>query len=393
MPMKVAEINEQIAHLSNVFLNIVTQRTLLESKLFPVNAYICVGFYQTYHHLYDVMRRVWSRITPEELAARSKTLLSPIQALSISYLWLYYSLARMGTIYNKHGGDPSGEPAEKREQWRWMLEHWYRLATNYFNTGKPTVAASGGVNLALNDDALSWVKENLQPVGENQVVKARRAIGSVDLYAFVDECEARAKIVNHGPYPFRENEILVVSEYTNLYDGRRPWLPWSATEARLPSSTLGVAMTIRGARATFNDIGTMIVEPGDYSRLVTRIAVYTRRNGTVVPLQLDELSAYGEAAETAQMELYMRFAEMDRRQLLLAGAEAYWRCFVRYTDIVGVTDEIDWKISSRVQEEYLPFFMTHDEDPAFARIKMKAIKMKTLPFLRERDPVLYYLPE
>ncbi|MEM3648710.1 MAG: hypothetical protein QW506_06060, partial [Thermoproteota archaeon] len=88
MPMRVSEINEQIAHLSNVFLNIVTQRTLLESKLFPVNAYICVGFYQTYHHLYDVMKGVWSRITPEELAARSKTLLSPIQALSVSYLWL-----------------------------------------------------------------------------------------------------------------------------------------------------------------------------------------------------------------------------------------------------------------------------------------------------------------
>ncbi|MEM3647129.1 MAG: hypothetical protein QW334_03175, partial [Thermofilum sp.] len=239
----------------------------------------------------------------------------------------------------------------------------------------------------------SWVKENLQPVGENQVVKVRRAIGSVDLYAFIDECEARAKIVNHGPYPFGENEILVISEYTNLYDGRRPWLPWSVTESKLPSSTLGVAMTIRGARAVFNDIGTMIVEPGDYSRLVTRIAAFTRRNDSIVPLQLDELSAYGEAAEAAQMELYMRFAEMDRRQLLLAGAEAYWRCFVRYTDIVGTTGEMDWKISREVQEEYLPYFMNHDEDPAFARIKMKAIKMKALPFLKERDPVLYYLPE
>lgn len=393
MPMKTYEINKQIAHLSHVFLNIVTQRTLLESKLFPVNAYICVGFYQTYHHLYEVIRKVWDRVTPEELAARSKNLLSPIQALSISYLWLYYSLARMGTIYNKYGGDPSKEPPEKREEWRWMLEHWYRLATNYFNSGKPTVAASGDVNLALEDSAISWVIENLQPVKEEEVSKVRRTIGSVDLYAFIDECEARAKIVNHGPFLLGDNEILVISEYTNLYDGRRPWHPWSATEAKLPTSTLGVALAIKGARATFNDIGTMTIDPGDYNRLVTKVFAYTKKNESVMPIYSDELSAYAQAAEEAQAELYMKFAEMDRKQLLLAGAEAYWRCFVRYTDVVGVTGEVDWKISPKVQEEYLPFFLTHDEDPAFSRIKMKAIKMKALPFLRERDPVLYYLPE
>jgi hypothetical protein len=152
-------------------------------------------------------------------------------------------------------------------------------------------------------------------------------------------------------------------------------------------------MAIKGARATFNDIGTMTIDPGDYNRLVTKVFAYAKKNGSAVSLHLDELSAYAEAAEEAQAELYMKFAEMDRKQLLLAGAEAYWRCFVRYTDVVGVTSEVDWKISPEVQEEYLPFFLTHDEDPAFSRIKMKAIKMKALPFLRERDPVLYYLPE
>jgi hypothetical protein len=63
---------------------------LLESKIFPVNAYISLGFYQTYSELYDVMNQVWREISPEELAEKSRGLLSPIQALSISYLWLYY---------------------------------------------------------------------------------------------------------------------------------------------------------------------------------------------------------------------------------------------------------------------------------------------------------------
>ncbi|MEM2125909.1 MAG: hypothetical protein QXQ53_05890 [Candidatus Methanosuratincola sp.] len=391
--MELSKINDQIAHLSKVFADIILERGFLDSKIFPVNAYICVAFYQTYERLYDVMSRVWERVSPEDLAKRSKRLLSPINALSITYLWLYYSLARMGVIYNKCGGDPSKEPAEKREQWRFMLEHWYRLATNYFDSGKPTVASSGKKNIALSEESLKWIKDHLQPVDPDQTVRARRAIGSVDLYAFLEECDARAKIVNHGPYPMGNDEILVISEYINLYDGRgRLWLPWSATEAKLPTSTLGVAMTIRGARATFNDIGTMTVEPADYSKLVTKMVAYTEKGGGIAEVPLEDLQAYADAAERAHMELYMKFSQMDRKDLIIAGATAYWRGFARYTDQVGITDEVDWSLSKTVLDEYLPYFLNNDEDPAFSRIKKKIIKMKALPFLKEKDPILYYLP-
>jgi hypothetical protein len=391
--MELSKINEQIAHLSRVFADIILERGFLDSKIFPVNAYICLAFYQTYERLYEVMSRVWKMITPEELARRSKRLLSPINALSITYLWLYYSLARMGAIYNKYGGNPSMEPAEKREQWRFMLEHWYRLATNYFDSGKPTVASSGKKNIALSEESLNWIRDHLQPVDVDQTVRARRAIGSIDLYAFLEECDARAKIVNHGPYTLGNGEILVISEYINLYDGRgRLWLPWSATEAKLPTSTLGVAMTIRGARATFNDIGTMTIEPADYSRLVTKMVAYTEKGGGIAEVPLEDLQAYAEAADRAHMELYMKFSQMDRKALILAGATAYWRGFARYTDQVGITEEVDWSLSKSVLDEYLPYFLKNDEDPAFSRIKMKIIKMKALPFLKEKDPILYYLP-
>lgn len=392
--MQIFEINKQITHLSKVFANILLERSLLESKLFPVNAYICLGFYQTYDLLYDVMRKVWDRVSPEELARRSKTLLSPIQALSTSYLWLYYSLARMGVIYNKYKGDPSKEPVDKRDQWKFMLEQWYRLATNYFSTGKPTVAASGKTNLALNEDSLNWLKDHLQPVTQEQVAKVRRVIGSIDLYAFLEECEARAKIVDHGPYSLGNGEILVVSEYTNLYDGRdRLWLPWSETESKLPTSSIGIAMTLEEAKASFNDIGTMTVDPGDYSKLVKNMVAYTKHGEKIVPVGLDELPAYAEAADKAQAELYMKFAEMDREKLLRAGATAYWRGFARYTDQVGITEDVDWNLSPDVLEEHLPYFMKANADPAFSRIKMKVLKMKLLPFLKERDPILYLLPE
>jgi len=84
---------------------------------------------------------------------------------------------------------------------------------------------------------------------------------------------------------------------------------------------------------------------------------------------------------------------MDRKQQLISGATAYWRGFARYTDAVGITDKISWNLSEPVLDEYLPIFMKANEDPAFSRIKRKIIKMKTLPFLKEKDPIMYLLPK
>lgn len=385
--MNIKETNGLIKHISNIFENVLAERGLLESKLFPVSEYISVSCYHTYENLYDVMKQVWARTTPEQLAKKSKTLLSDIHALSITYNWLYYSLGRMGVLFNELESDASREPAKKREEWKYILEQWYRLATSYFNTGKHSVLSSGKVNLAFDDKTIKWLLDNMQPVTEDQVKKVRRAVGAVDLYAFLEECEARAKIIDHGPYKIGKDEILVVSEYTRLYDGKgKPWLPWSETEAKLPSSTLGVAMTIKNATATFNDVGTMTVEPGDYSRLVTRLVSYTKRGNKVVPLGIDELPAYGEAADAAQAELYMRFSEWDKKKLMLAGAMAYWRGFARYTDAVGITDKVDWNISKSVEDKYVPFFMKNDADAAFMRFGRFDDEMVS-------DPTLYLLPE
>ena len=387
MTLDTKEANKLIKHISDTFSDILAERGLLESEIFPTNEYISVSCYHTYDHLYDVMKQVWSKISPEDLASQSKTLLSEVHALSITYLWLYYSLGRMGIVFEKCASEPANEPKEKREQWQWMLEQWYKLGTSYFNTGKPTVAMSGAKNLAFSDDTLSWLKDNLEPVDTEQVKKIRRAMGQVELYAFMDECEARAKLIDHGPYSISDDEILVVTEFTRLHDGQGElWLPWSDTETKLPSEKLGVAMTIKHATATFNDIGTMTIEPGDYSNLVTGVAAYTERGSKVVPLGLDELSSYEQAAEAALAELYMKYSDWDKKKLMLAGAVAYWRGFARYTDRVGITNKIDWSISQSVIDEYVPYFMDNDADQAFIRFGRFDDEM-------EEDPTLYLLSE
>ncbi len=130
----------------------------------------------------------------------------------------------------------------------------------------------------------------------------------------------------------------------------------------------------------------MTIEPGDYSKLVTNVCAFTERGQKVVPVGLDELPAYADAANAAQTEQYMAFAEWDKTKLMLAGALAYWRGFARYTDAVGVTDKVTWEISKAIEDEYVPFFMENDADPAFIRFGRFDDDM-------EEDPTLFLLPE
>ncbi|MFX0169937.1 MAG: hypothetical protein ACFE89_11355 [Candidatus Hodarchaeota archaeon] len=380
-------INAQIAHISEVFTNILLERGLLESQLFPVNAYISLSCYNTYETQYEIMSQVWARISPEILAQQSKVPLSEIHALSITYQWLYYGLGRMGIIFNQCDNEPRKEPKEKQEEWRYLLDHWHRLGSHYFNSGKPTVESAGYINQAFGEEVLTWLQDRLEPVSSQQVNELRKIIGAVDLYAFMDECEARAKIIEHGPYPISKNEILVISEYTHLFDGHGDlWLPWSKTEAKLPTSTLGVAFTLKDIKAKAIDVGTITFDPAEYGDHVTGVVAYTKKGAKITSLGLDELPAYGEAADAAQQELFLKFASWDKQQRLIAGAKAYMRGFARFTNQVGITDQIEWDLTPHVLEKYVPYFMEHDGDNAFARMFRPADE-------RAKDPTFYWLPE
>ena len=110
--MNVKEANELIAHASKLVDYQVSKRGLLETQLFPVTAYICVSFYNSYDMLYDILKKVSEKTTPEQMGKENRKILSEIHALSIFYIPLYYMAGRMGEIY-RNNNDPKSESVEK----------------------------------------------------------------------------------------------------------------------------------------------------------------------------------------------------------------------------------------------------------------------------------------
>jgi hypothetical protein len=335
--------------------------------------------------LYPILKKVSEKTTPERMGKESRKILSELHALTIFYIPLYYMVGRMGEIF-RNKGDPKSESEEKKEQTMFVLDFWNRLSSSYFPERKNTVYESNKMNLALNQPDIDFVKDHIKDVKSEDVARVKKTMASLDLVTYLDECEARAKLGEHGPYRINDNEILVLREIVHLYDGGKPHFPWSATEAKAPYTNVAFAFRLKNVVAKFDDFSQITTNPVDFTNNITGVALFTRQGNTVKPLDLDVLDGFATYAVKANKELFMKFSKWDRKQRLIAGAFAYCYGYARYTNLVGITDQINWELTQRTMTKYVPEFMKSDFDAGIPRLlRSKAQKLK-------EGPSLYLLP-
>ena len=132
---------------------------------------------------------------------------------------------------------------------------------------------------------------------------------------------------------------------------------------------------------------TLETTPVDITENITGAALFTREGDDVVPLDFDVLDGFSDYAVKANKELFLKFSKWDRRQRLIAGAYAYCYGYARYTNFVGITDEINWDLTEKIMNKYIPEFMESDFDPGIPRFLRSRGKKK------REGPSLYLLPE
>lgn len=383
--MNIQEANKFIAHASELVDYQVSKRGLLETQLFPVTAYICVSFYNAYDMLYDILKKVSDKISPEQLGRQSRKILSEIHALSIFYLPLYYMVGRMGEIY-RNGGDPHFESETKRNETIFIIDFWKRLAESYFQ-GELSVYDSQKRNLAIDQKEIDWTLDHIISIPEEQARKIKRIMANLEVVSFLDECEARAKLCDHGPYLLNNEEVLVFREISHLYDGKKPHFPWSETNVTAPFNNIAFVYRLKATKTEFDDFATMETDPPDFSPNITGVAILTREGNKVRPLEFEVLDEFNTYATQANKELFLKFSKWDRKQKLIAGAYAYCYGYARYTNQVGITDSINWDLTEKTINTYVPEFLNSDFDPGIPRLMRSKAKKK------REGPSLYLLPE
>jgi len=348
--MTINDTNQLLRQLSVTFDNLFLKRLTVESKLFPVNEYIIIACLNSYAKFYEQLKLVDEKISPEEIAQKERSLFTEITPLQLFDLQMFPLFGR--TIYFcEHGYDPLCESSEKFQEIQFILDFWKRLAAAYYKTGALTIEEMDGVAKILPEKDLGFIRGQLFTPEPSELSKIKRTSAQLEVYCFMDECEARMKISEHGPYEMENGEVLVVREMIRLNDGKSPQWPWSNTKATAPNSVIAFAFTLKDMnRVWFNDWGTIFTDPVDYSKNVTSAAILTQEKGKNKSLGLDELGAYEKFAQKSLIELYRKMTKWDRAEQIKAGVLVYNKNWDRFTNLVGLTDQIDWDLTDEIRQ-------------------------------------------
>ncbi len=365
------EANELIANFSKSMIsNIVLRDASVESRLFPVNHYIGVATYILYDqsYQYNILKKVASKISPETIARRSKTLCVPLNLLAFYSIAMLYLQGRAYVIHDnfyKKKKDPNIviEPEIRKKETKFILDFWRRLSPNYRNDGALTV--ENKEIKFVSDDYINSLRDQMIPINSNReiIYKLRQTIAHLTIFNFLFQAECRAGISEHGPYNFEDNpDPLIFKEFQFLYTGKKifgmdfsEFLPHKITKpSPIPNIIFG--MTLKDMnKIEFNDWGTLFADPSEFASNITSIGIWTKElmhpkdlrypdnMGKLTPLPLTILDELIEFAKSGTKELYVDYSKWNFIKKLMLGTSNYANtCMASCAGYAEIEHEFNW---------------------------------------------------
>ena len=365
------EFNELIVMFSQSVLENFQTRGVVESKIFPVNHYIHVACYILYDqsYQYNILKEVASKISPEDIAKRSKFLGSRSNHLAFYSLLMLYLHGRAEIIHDNLSKKKAGEtnivvePETKKKETKFIMDFWKRLSPNYLNEGELTLKTKKIT--CLSDDYIENLKENMISIeNDKDIIKQlKQTIAHLTIYSFLSQAECRMSISEQGPYYFEDNtEPLVFKEFLDLHTGDDLFginmsgnMPYKITKiAPVPNVIFG--MTLKDMnKIEFNDFGTLFADPTDLSSNITSIGIWTKELthpkdlrypdnlSELKPLSLNILSELSEFAKSATKELYIDISKWSFTKKLMFGSNLYVnRVASSCAQFAGIEDSFNW---------------------------------------------------
>jgi len=365
------EANELIALFSKSVIENFLKRGMVESKVFPVSHYIHVACYILYDqsYQYNILKEVASKISPEDLAKRSKSLGSRSNYLAFYSLLMLYLHGRAEVIHDNLSKKKAGEtnivvePEAKKKETKFILDFWKRLSPNYLND--ETLILKNKKITCLSDDYIENLKENMITIDDNKdiIKQLKQTIAHLTIYSFLSQAECRMSISEQGPYYFKNNtEPLVFKEFLDLHTGDEMYginmsgnMPYKITTIA-PVSNVIFGMTLKDMnKIEFNDFGTLFADPADLSSNITSVGIWTRELihpkdlrypdnlGELKPLSLNILSELSEFAKSATKELYIDISKWNFTKKLILGNHVYVNYVMSTCALyAGIEDNFNW---------------------------------------------------
>lgn len=343
------ETNHMIQQIADSSYWLCLTRTVQESKLYPVSAYILLSYLNAFYRYPELLRKIETQMKAEEIGDRSRLMGVKLQNSHVSWcLPAFYLLGRemlinWGII----------RPQDAMDDVICVLDFWKRFMLSWHrNNGHLTNTDAGQRAQILTDRRLEVFAADLYPCepGDDLQVAANAFMATASQYGFLVSCESRISLTNSGPYRIDANHEMMVRDFMDLAECSLPWLDGVAAD--VPYNNLTVVMSVRDSHFHIVDEwGSFEAEPAFVAERLAGIGLYTSDPLTEghIPVGMasredlvETLRSLNTVLREATNKLWMRMADWSRETLLDAGALTYFSACKDLAHVAGVYDVSDW---------------------------------------------------
>ncbi|MEM7466102.1 MAG: hypothetical protein AAF387_04390 [Pseudomonadota bacterium] len=328
-------------------------RTVQESKIFPVSAYILFSYLNCFYRYPTLLKKIEASMSAEEIGDRARDQGEKIIAWTLPCFYLLgrEMLINWGVIKNT---DAVEDVAYVLDFWKRFQMAWHR------NTGNLTNEQGGHRAPILPEQRLQVFHADAFEcrTGDDLHTAAQGFMATVAQYGFLVSCESRLTTHNHGPYKIADNREMLVRHFREIAEYDYPWL--DGVGKNIPYNNLTVPMIIEDCHINLlDDWGSFESEPEMKPENIVGVGLYTSDSLSDghIPVGMgskkeltDTFLELTEIIKEATSELWKEMAGWTRDQQLDAGAITYFSVIKEFAHIAGVYEVDDWmKIDERTE--------------------------------------------
>lgn len=351
------ETNNLIQQNADEIYWLCATRTVQESKIFPVSAYILFSYLNAFYRYPVLLRKIEARLSAEEIGDRARN-----QGIKI-VAWCFPCFYLLGREMLINWGVI--KPTDAVEDVIYVLDFWKRFQLSWHrNNGNLTNKQAGHRAQIMPEQRLQVFHADAYECREGDPLHkaAQSFLATAAQYGFLVSCESRLTLHNYGPYKISDTREMLVRDFLELSESGVPWLDGVGQD--IPYNNLTVAMIVEGCHINLlDDWGSFESQPELKPEHMVAVGLYhadTLSDGHI-PVGMgskEELTAtfldLTEKIKLATTRLWQEMAGWTRDQQLDAGALTYYGVIKEFAIIAGVYEMEDWMMIDERAERFRP---------------------------------------
>jgi hypothetical protein len=333
----VLEANNAIQMIGDDTYWLCVTRTVQESKLFPVPAYMLLSYISCFYRYPSLLRKIEQSMSAEEIGDRARMMGGKFGSLPGWGLPTFYLLGR----------------EDHAEDVVYVMDFWRRFKLAYQREDGHLNAREFGQRVQhLPERRVQVFHADLHACtpGDRLHRAAHSFMAAISQYGFLVSCESRITLNNSGPYQIADDREMIVRDFTDLAVGDYPWLDGVADD--IPYNHITVTMEVKDCHFyLMDDWGSFESRPEFNAEKLVGVGLYTSDVLSEGYLPVGMASAE-ELAETfedltarfkhATVELWKKMSGWSRDQMMDAGAIMYFSMSKDLAHVAGVYQVEDW---------------------------------------------------